>query len=155
LSESAQDAEHSMLLYQRHCESRGGNARRTVAFKQNLGADSGGSLVCVYGHASARGCDRKANGPHQRVILHAMKRSYWVSTTSANCVCMVDATRQPDVRTSEPSSPRAEPARFASQERPVRPFSSARLYELVPIGKALTRRLCYLTALRNLTNNMA
>jgi hypothetical protein len=51
--------------------------------------------------------------------------------------------------------PHRKTARFASQERPVRPFSSARLYELVPIGKALTRRLCYLTALSNLTNNMA
>src|ERR1700681_2256002 len=78
-------------LVQRHCESRGCNARRNVAFEQNLGADSGGSLICVYGDASPHRCDRKANGPLSRVILHAMKRSYWVSTTSANCVCMVDA----------------------------------------------------------------
>jgi hypothetical protein len=34
-------------------------------------------------------------------------------------------------------------------------FRQPVLYALVPIGKALTRRLCYLTALRNLTNNMA
>src|SRR5260370_41898146 len=55
-------------LVERHCESRSCNARRTVALEQNLGADSRGSLICAYGHASARGCDRKANGPHQRAI---------------------------------------------------------------------------------------